>query len=147
MSVHPGESEDDAEKTIGEAVTQFQTTLATSKDLRLLAWSHIYLGRMLDLECKRDAGAHRVQSRPGGARRPARYPSRRRARRENCLCRAGPQLAMTMRTTIRRPPHPPSLRRKRRLAHLNPNETNAKKVIEILSPLLLNDVRLRRLSA
>jgi hypothetical protein len=38
----------------GEAVTRFQTTLATSKEPRLLAWSHIYLGRMLDLACKRD---------------------------------------------------------------------------------------------
>jgi hypothetical protein len=37
-----------------EAITRFQTTLATSKEPRLLAWSHIYLGRMLDLECKRD---------------------------------------------------------------------------------------------
>ena len=54
MSVHAGESEDDAERTIGEAVAQFQKTLETSKDQRLLAWSHIYLGRMLDLECKRD---------------------------------------------------------------------------------------------
>jgi len=36
------------------AVDDFQKTIATSKDLRLLAWSHIYLGRMLDLECKRD---------------------------------------------------------------------------------------------
>ena len=54
LSVHPGETEDAAEKTIGEAVAQFQKTLATSKDLRLLAWSHIYLGRVLDLECKRD---------------------------------------------------------------------------------------------
>ena len=54
LSVHPGESEDDAEKTIGEAVAQFQKTLDTSKDQRLLAWSHIYLGRVLDLECKRD---------------------------------------------------------------------------------------------
>ncbi len=54
MSVHPGESEDAAEKTIGLAVSQFQKTLATSKDQRLLAWSHIYLGRILDLECKRD---------------------------------------------------------------------------------------------
>jgi len=32
----------------------FQKTLATSKEPRLLAWSHIYLGRMLDLQCKRD---------------------------------------------------------------------------------------------
>jgi tetratricopeptide (TPR) repeat protein len=38
----------------GEAITRFQTTLATTKEPRLLAWSHIYLGRMLDLDCKRD---------------------------------------------------------------------------------------------
>ncbi|MGA2569893.1 MAG: hypothetical protein ABSF23_05190 [Terracidiphilus sp.] len=37
-----------------QAVNDFQKTLATSKEQRLLAWSHIYLGRMLDLECKRD---------------------------------------------------------------------------------------------
>jgi hypothetical protein len=37
-----------------QAVGDFQKTLATSKEQRLLAWSHIYLGRMLDLECKRD---------------------------------------------------------------------------------------------
>jgi tetratricopeptide (TPR) repeat protein len=37
-----------------EAINDFQKTLATSKDQRLLAWSHIYLGRMLDLDCKRD---------------------------------------------------------------------------------------------
>ena len=37
-----------------EALTRFQTTLATSKEPRLLAWSHIYLGRMMDLECRRD---------------------------------------------------------------------------------------------
>ncbi len=36
------------------AIDDFQKTLATSKEQRLLAWSHIYLGRMLDLECKRD---------------------------------------------------------------------------------------------
>jgi hypothetical protein len=54
LSVHPGESEDDAERTVGEAISQFQKTLQTSKDQRLLAWSHIYLGRVLDLECKRD---------------------------------------------------------------------------------------------
>lgn len=38
-----------------EAIDRFQETLATSKDARLIAWSHIYLGRMLDLDCKRDA--------------------------------------------------------------------------------------------
>jgi hypothetical protein len=37
-----------------QAMEGFQRTLATSKDPRLLAWSHIYLGRMLDLDCKRD---------------------------------------------------------------------------------------------
>ena len=37
-----------------EAINRFQTTLATTKEPRLLAWSHIYLGRMLDLDCKRD---------------------------------------------------------------------------------------------
>ena len=37
-----------------EAFDDFQKTLMTSKEQRLLAWSHIYLGRMLDLECKHD---------------------------------------------------------------------------------------------
>jgi hypothetical protein len=37
-----------------EAIDRFQKTLASSKEPRLLAWSHIYLGRMLDLDCKRD---------------------------------------------------------------------------------------------
>jgi tetratricopeptide (TPR) repeat protein len=37
-----------------EAISRFQTTLATSKEPRLVAWSHIYLGRILDLDCKRD---------------------------------------------------------------------------------------------
>jgi tetratricopeptide (TPR) repeat protein len=54
MSFHAGETEDEAEKTVENAVDQFQKTLATSKDQRLLAWSHIYLGRVLDLQCKRD---------------------------------------------------------------------------------------------
>lgn len=38
-----------------DAIERFQETLAKSKEPRLLAWSHIYLGRMLDLECRRDA--------------------------------------------------------------------------------------------
>jgi hypothetical protein len=37
-----------------QAVDEFQRTIALSKQQRLLSWSHIYLGRMLDLECKRD---------------------------------------------------------------------------------------------
>ena len=36
------------------AIDGFQKTLASSKEPRLLAWSHIYLGRMLDLDCRRD---------------------------------------------------------------------------------------------
>lgn len=37
-----------------EAIDRFQKTVAIAKEPRLLAWSHIYLGRMLDLDCKRD---------------------------------------------------------------------------------------------
>ncbi len=37
-----------------DAIDGFQKTLAASKEPRLVAWSHIYLGRMLDLDCKRD---------------------------------------------------------------------------------------------
>jgi tetratricopeptide (TPR) repeat protein len=37
-----------------QAIDDFQKTLATTKEHRLMAWSHIYLGRMLDLDCKRD---------------------------------------------------------------------------------------------
>lgn len=37
-----------------EAIDRFQKTIATTKDPRLMSWSHIYLGRMLDLDCKRD---------------------------------------------------------------------------------------------
>jgi tetratricopeptide (TPR) repeat protein len=62
LSVHPGEPEEEAEKTIGDAVAQFQKTLETSKDQRLLAWSHIYLGRILDLECSRDKALAEYQA-------------------------------------------------------------------------------------
>jgi len=37
-----------------DAMEDFQKALATSKDPRILSWSHIYLGRMLDMDCKRD---------------------------------------------------------------------------------------------
>jgi tetratricopeptide (TPR) repeat protein len=43
MTVHPD-----------QAVDEFQKTIATSREQRLVAWSHIYLGRLLDLECQRD---------------------------------------------------------------------------------------------
>jgi tetratricopeptide (TPR) repeat protein len=45
-----------------QAIEGFQKTLATSKESRLLAWSHIYLGRMLDLECKRDEAVAEYKS-------------------------------------------------------------------------------------
>ena len=44
------------------AVDDFQKTIATSKQPRLVAWSHIYLGRMLDLECKRDQALTEYQA-------------------------------------------------------------------------------------
>jgi hypothetical protein len=44
------------------AIDDFQKTIATSKDPRLLAWSHIYLGRMLDLQCKRDQAVTEYQA-------------------------------------------------------------------------------------
>lgn len=45
----------------GEAIDGFQKTIATSKQPRLVAWSHIYLGRMLDLDCKRDQAVSEYQ--------------------------------------------------------------------------------------
>jgi tetratricopeptide (TPR) repeat protein len=54
MTFQANETADEIEKTVDDAVDQFQKTLATTKEQRLLAWSHIYLGRILDLECKRD---------------------------------------------------------------------------------------------
>jgi tetratricopeptide (TPR) repeat protein len=45
-----------------QAIDDFQKTLATSKEPRLLAWSHIYLGRMLDLDCKRDEALSEYRS-------------------------------------------------------------------------------------
>jgi hypothetical protein len=46
----------------GQAVDGFQKTLAASKDPRLLAWSHIYLGRIFDLDCKRDEAISEYQA-------------------------------------------------------------------------------------
>ncbi|MGA2049884.1 MAG: hypothetical protein ABSG96_19465 [Terracidiphilus sp.] len=44
-----------------DAIDRFQKTLATTREPRLLAWSHIYLGRMLDLDCKRDEAVSEYQ--------------------------------------------------------------------------------------
>jgi len=46
----------------GAAIDDFQKTIATSKEPRLLAWSHIYLGRMLDLDCRRDQAVTEYQA-------------------------------------------------------------------------------------
>jgi tetratricopeptide (TPR) repeat protein len=45
-----------------EAIDGFQKTLAASQDARLISWSHIYLGRMLDLDCKRDQAVTEYQA-------------------------------------------------------------------------------------
>ena len=37
-----------------QAIKGFEATLKNSKEPRQIAWSHIYLGRMLDLDCKRE---------------------------------------------------------------------------------------------
>jgi tetratricopeptide (TPR) repeat protein len=45
-----------------DAINGFQKTIATTKEPRLVAWSHIYLGRMLDLDCKRDEAVAEYKS-------------------------------------------------------------------------------------
>jgi tetratricopeptide (TPR) repeat protein len=45
-----------------DAINGFQKTIATTKEPRLVAWSHIYLGRMLDLDCKRDEAVSEYQA-------------------------------------------------------------------------------------
>jgi hypothetical protein len=45
-----------------EAIERFQKTISLSKEPRLVAWSHIYLGRMLDVECKRDEAVSEYQA-------------------------------------------------------------------------------------
>ncbi len=45
-----------------DALDRFQKVIAESKEPRLVAWSHIYLGRMLDVECKRDEAVTEYQA-------------------------------------------------------------------------------------
>jgi len=45
-----------------QAISGFQKVLANSQEQRLLSWSHIYLGRMLDLECKRDGAVREYKA-------------------------------------------------------------------------------------
>jgi hypothetical protein len=44
-----------------QAAGEFQTAASTAKETRILAWSHIYLGRMEDLRCSRDAAVSEYQ--------------------------------------------------------------------------------------
>ena len=37
-----------------QALDEFEKAAATAKETRILAWSHIYLGRMMDLSCRRE---------------------------------------------------------------------------------------------
>jgi hypothetical protein len=45
-----------------EAITGFQKAAATAKETRVVAWSHIYLGRLMDLDCKRDEAVSEYQA-------------------------------------------------------------------------------------
>ena len=77
LTVHSGGSENSADTARAEfvlaradamtghpedAIDGFHKVIATSKDLRILSWSHIYLGRMLDLDCKRDQAISEYKS-------------------------------------------------------------------------------------
>jgi len=37
-----------------DAISGFRKAAATAKETRIVAWSHIYLGRLMDLDCRRD---------------------------------------------------------------------------------------------
>ena len=45
-----------------QAIDNFQKAVAASHEPRIIAWSHIYLGRMLDLECRRDQAIAEYQA-------------------------------------------------------------------------------------
>ena len=45
-----------------EAMAGFEKAAATAKETRILAWSHIYLGRMMDLDCKRDEAMNQYKA-------------------------------------------------------------------------------------
>ena len=89
-----------ADRTSRGGDRPFQKTLATSKEPRLLAWSHIYLGRMLDLDCKRDEAVAEYKEALATRDGAAGHAAGRRARGQDGLCRQGTQLR-EMRKTIR----------------------------------------------
>jgi tetratricopeptide (TPR) repeat protein len=45
-----------------EAMAGFEKAAATAKETRILAWSHIYLGRMFDLDCRREEAVSQYQA-------------------------------------------------------------------------------------
>ena len=51
-----------AEKNIEGARTNFQKTIETAKDPKLVGWSHVYLGRILDLREERDEAVKEYQA-------------------------------------------------------------------------------------
>jgi len=50
------------ERQPDEAITHFQSALASSKDPRTLAWSHIYLGRLYDVQSSRKKAVAEYQA-------------------------------------------------------------------------------------
>ena len=62
-----------------QAVEDFQQTLAGSKQPREVSWSHIYLGRILDVECNRDAAV--AEYKEAMATRDGQQDTRRAAER------------------------------------------------------------------
>ena len=54
----------------------FQRTLESARDLRIVTWSHIYLGRLYDVEGKRDAAVAQYRAASVTA---AAYPDAARA--------------------------------------------------------------------
>jgi hypothetical protein len=47
---------------VDQAVTAFEKTLNESKDQRMIAWSHIYLGRIYDVEDQRDQAVQQYKA-------------------------------------------------------------------------------------
>jgi hypothetical protein len=48
--------------TMGEARDYFEQAIKTTSEPKVVAWSHIYLGRMLDLRDEQEGGAFRAQA-------------------------------------------------------------------------------------
>ncbi len=51
-----------ASRKMEEAITAFEKTLQSTQEVRLVGWSHIYLGRILDIREERDAAVKHYQA-------------------------------------------------------------------------------------